>query len=193
MKVLAVGVLCDPHFRGRSFEKCAWHSYIEAAFNCPDNFRSISHTELELVRSLRKGIDIVRWNGENIFVHKYMTPHCYGRSFTAEVENYIEVLGSPFVPILVAVVQNNQENRGLLLSYVDGDNLADTTLTTSDKWKVTLGLFDALKDLEARSYFPRDLKPPNIIFRNQDLSVMLVDLREGWTKGYHLDRSNEKT
>src|SRR5579859_2705951 len=119
-----------------------------------------------------------------------MGPYSLHTSFTIEVVNYAKVKGSPYAPELVAIVTTNNENRGLLISKIDGACLSDLELTTEEKWSVTSKLLNALEDLVARSYFPQDLQPENIMIRKVDNSIVIIDLGDGRTDHFYRDNSN---
>jgi hypothetical protein len=165
---------------------------MEPPFNA-GGLRTIDHTELILSKTIQPGVDVVQVRGDTtVYIHKYMTPNCFPASFNIEVNNYTKLGDSPYVPDLVAVITKNNENRGLLLSAIDGDDLSELRLTLNDKWSVTAKLLHVLVDLESRSYFPQDLKPGNIMLRSVDKSLVIIDLGDGLTEGYYRDRSGSK-
>ena len=156
-----------------------------------DDFDKLDHKVLILSKNIQPGVDLVQIQGDTAFyIHKYMTPYSNPTSFSTEVNNHVKIGDSPYVPRLVAIITKNNENRGLLLTAIDGDDLSKLTLTLSDKWNVTDNLLHALLHLESRSYFPQDLKPANIIRRRADMSVAIIDLGDGHTEGYYRDRSS---
>ena len=167
--------------RDYRIEECSWRPYMEPPFNA-SGLSTIDHTELILSKTIQPGVDVVQVRGDTtVYIHKYMTPNCFPASFNIEVNNYTKLGDSPYVPDLVAVITKNNENRGLLLSAIDGDDLSELTLTLIDKWSVTAKLLHALVDLESRSYFPQDLKPGNIMLRSVDRSLVIIDLGDGLT------------
>lgn len=165
---------------------------MEPPFNA-SGLPTIDHTKLVVLRNIQSGVDVVKLQGDTAsYVHKYMMPHSLTTSFNVEVNHYTKIGDSPYVPTLVAVVTINNENRGLLLDAIDGDDLSELTLTLDDKWNVTGKLLEALVHLESRSYFPQDLKPGNIMLRRVDKSLVVIDLGDGRTEGYYRDQSGSK-
>ena len=165
---------------------------MEPPFNA-SGLRTIDHMKLIVSKTIQPGVDVVQVQGDTSFyIHKYMTPNSFPTSFNIEVNNYTKVGNSPYVPNLVAIITKNNENRGLLLSAIDGDDLSELTLTLNDKWSVTAKLLHVLVHLESRSYFPQDLKPENIMLRCVDKSLVIIDLGDGRTEGYYRDRSSSK-
>lgn len=179
-------------FRDGNIEECPWRAYMEPPFEA-SGFRTIDHTYLIVLKRIQSGVDVVQVQGDTAFyVHKYMTPYSSATSFNIEINNYSKVGNSPYVPDLVAIITNHNQNRGLLLSAIDGDDLSQLTLTLSERWNITAKLLEALVHLEALSYFPQDLKPENIMLRHVDKSLVIIDLGDGRTEGYYRDRSSSK-
>lgn len=177
-------------FSDKRLEECAWRPYMEPPFHA-DDFDKLDQTTLILSKNIQLGVDLVQIPGDTAFyIHKYMTPYSNPTSFSIEVNNHVKIGESLYVPRLVAITTKNNENRGLLLTVIDGDDLSKLTLTLSDKWNVTDSLLHALLHLESRSYFPQDLKPANIILRRADMSVVIIDLGDGYTEGYYRDCSS---
>ena len=184
-KSKAIHIFCDGHI-----EECPWREYMEPPFEA-SGLPTIAHTNLVVSKTIHRGVDIVQVQGDTVFyVHKYMTPYSSPTSFNIELNNYIKVRDSPYVPDLVAVVRKDHQNRGLLLSAIDGDDLSKFTGTVNERWSITAKLLDALVHLETLSYFPQDLKPENIMLRHVDESLVIIDLGDGRTEGYYRDRSS---
>jgi len=165
---------------------------MEPPFNAT-GLRTIDRTKLVVSLTIQRGVEIVQIPGDtDFYVHKFMTPNSFPTSFNIEVNNYAKIGDSPYVPHLAAIITKNDENRGLLLSAIDGNDLSQLTLTLNDKWSITAQLLHALVDLESRSYFPQDLKPQNIMLRHVDKSLVIIDLGDGRTEGYYHVRSESK-
>src|SRR5277367_4474423 len=170
-------------------EPCAWTPYMGPPFES-EGIRTIDRKSLIFKHEIQPGVDVVELEHDGqTYVHKYMGPYSLHTSFTIEVVNYTKVKGSPYVPELIAIVTIDSENRGLLISKIEGDCLSDLILTTEEKWSVTSKLLNALEDLISRSYFPQDLKPENLMIHRSDQSIAIIDLGDGRTDYFYRDTS----
>ena len=66
-------------------------------------------------------------------------------------------------------------NRGLLLEFIDGNNLSDlsSSIGPAERYHITSLILAAIKDFEARGYYQQDLKCANIVQRDYDKSLFV--------------------
>ena len=132
-KTDAIHIFLDHHE-----EKCLWKPYMEPLFSAK-GLTMFENENLVVVKSIKQGVDVVQVQGyEEFYIHKYMTPYSFTEQFNIEVNNYRKVSGSCYVPQLVGTVMRNNENRGLLLSAIEGDDLSKMTVTADEKFDIVL-------------------------------------------------------
>lgn len=164
-----------------------WIDPMGPPFTAPIGYPCIDRGELEFVRRLTSTVDIVRFEGKT-YVHKYMDFFSCASSFEFEIKNHHLVSGSRFVPKLWSIVRQDHHNRGLLLEFIDGANLSELS-TNSDGMQlrsITASILELVADLETRGYYPQDLKCSNLVSRQRDRSLFVVDLGSGFTHGMHM-------
>lgn len=180
----AAEVVCD------EVSRTDWIDPMKAPFTAPAEYPCIERDQLQTVRPLTPNVDIVLFNGKK-YVHKYMNVFSQPSSFECEIRNHQRVYGSRFVPELFNIVTCDRKNRGLLLEYIDGENLSQisSVLNEMQLYSMTASILDAITDFEMRGYYPQDLKCANIVSRNKDMSLFVVDLGTGFTEGMHLQEA----
>lgn len=172
-----------------SITETIWVDPLGPPFEAPEHIPRIPRARLAVIRQIQPGVDVIEYSG-TIYVHKYMTVRSHSsHSFECEVENYEKAAGSPYLVKLRYIVTYRDVNRGLLFEYVSSESLADVQLTLSESYSVIVLLLSALCDLEARGYYPQDLKLPNILLSNDKKTLQIVDLGSGLTDGMYRPES----
>lgn len=163
----------------------SWVDPLGPPFEAPPHIRRIPRDELAVIQQIHPGVDIVEYGGTK-YVHKYMTVRSHAaHSFEFEITNYGKTVGSPYLLKLHYIVTYKDVNRGLLIEYASSKSLAHVRLTPSEIYSIIVLLLDALCDLEARGYYPQDLKLPNILVSDDKRLLHIVDLGSGLTEGMY--------
>jgi serine/threonine protein kinase len=161
-----------------------WLDPFESPFEAPEDIPKVRRDELTTIRQIKRGVDVVQYNGAE-YVHKYMTVDSTPHSFVSEIGNYKKNAGSPSLPKFHSIITHNGVNRGILIEYLSSKSLDNAQLTLSEKYAVIGLLLNALTDLEARGYYPQDLKLSNILLSNDKRVLHIIDLGSGITRGMH--------
>ena len=166
-----------------------WVDPMKPPFTTPATLGlvSIERDELKVVTILSPTVHIVEYQGTR-YIHKFMGYLSVTSSFECEIAHHQRVFGSQFVPKLFYIVTFRGRNRGLLLEFVDGNDLSSiaASQTQSQLYLITAKILEALEDLEKRAYYPQDLKCANIVVRNTDNAIFIVDLGGGFSEGMYL-------
>jgi serine/threonine protein kinase len=172
---------------GNNISSTEWVDPMKPPFIAPSELSSIDCKELRTVKRLTPSVDLVLRKGIQ-YIHKFMNYLSHPSSFENEIRHHQRVLGTRFVPRLCNVVTVNGKNRGLLLEFIDGDNLSDlaSSLNHSQLYPITAAILEAISDFETRGYYPQDLKCANMVLRNSDRSLFVVDLGGGFSEGMHM-------
>lgn len=167
-----------------------WVDPMKPPFVAPSPIPRIASEELHMVKHLTRSVEIVQYNGMH-YIHKYMNYLSQPSSFEYEILHHQRVCGTSFVPRLCNVVTSHGKNRGLLLEFIDGDNLSELSgiVDRSTLYSITATILEAITDLEMRGYYPQDLKCANVVMRHSDKSLFVVDLGDGFSEGMHLQES----
>jgi hypothetical protein len=167
-----------------------WVDPMKPPFRAPPNFPTVDRAELEHVKRLTHDVEVVQYKGTQ-YVHKFMGYPSQPSSYETEIKHHQLVSGSRFLPQLFNVVTHEGQNRGLLLEFIDGENLCDlaTSLNHSQLYRITASILEALEDFESRGYYPQDLKGANMVWRESDRTVFIVDLGEGFTDRMHMKKA----
>jgi len=166
-----------------------WVDPFGPPFNAPASIPVIRRDELgTALRTLKKGVDVVEYNGTQ-YIHKYMIVSSTSSSFEFEVRNYEKTRGSSYVPALHYIVTHKAVNRGLLIEYLPSEPLHNMQLAPSEKYRIINLILDALTDLEARGYYPQDLKLPNLLLDSEKRKLHVVDLGSDLTRGMYRPES----
>jgi len=162
----------------------AWVDPMDKPFKAPPDIPFIEGTELTTEQILTRTLDIVLYQGTR-YIHKYMDYMTQTTAIEQEFNNHRLVHDSPFVPKLLKIVKSEGQNRGLLLEYIDGQNLSDIihSCGLSQLYTPTVCILEALVDLEKRGYYPLNLNCANIVLRDSDNAIFVVDLGSGFSRG----------
>jgi len=148
----------------------------------------IDHDDLSFERYLKDNVAIVWFQSEQ-FVYKFMDTTCLQATFETEERNYRKLAGVSGIPCLKAAVSKAGVVQGLLISYIDGDNLwsvaTGSSLDDSELLNITYGIIQLAAILEKRHFYHQDLKCSNIVRRRRDGKLFFVDLAGGLTKGMY--------
>jgi predicted Ser/Thr protein kinase len=155
-------------------------------------YQTVEFSELKFVSAITRNIDIVDYNGVK-YVHKYMLPGSHQRSFETEFRHYLQIQQCEHVPSLIAIVRTYGAIRGLLMTYIEGQNLGDLSLTSpSDLLPITSKIINVAVELERLGYYDEDLKCHNIIRRKSDGEIFFIDFGGGSTQGFYPEESTWK-
>jgi hypothetical protein len=94
----------------------------DRAFNA--DYRTVEYDQLNFAHDLTRSVHVVEFEGEK-YVYKFMVRYSNQDTFEREFRHYLQVRGCAGVAELVAVVSQQGRVRGLLLSFIDGQNLVD--------------------------------------------------------------------
>lgn len=162
-----------------------WVDPLGPPFEAPLYIHRLPRDELAVIQQIHPGVDIVEYGGTK-YVHKYMAVRSHAaHSFEFEITNYEKTVGSPYLMKLHYIVTYKDVNRGLLFEYSSSKSLAHIRLTPSEVYSIIVLLLDALCDLEARGYYPQDLKLANILLSDDKRILKIVDLGSGLTEGMY--------
>ena len=164
-----------------------WVDPMKPPFDAPSELSYIDRNELQRIQLLTPNVELVQYNGMQ-YIHKFMGYISQPSSFEQEIMHHKKVFGCCFVPRLYNVVTFNGENRGLLLEFIDGKNLSDlsSSIDRIQLYRTSAKILEAVEELESHGYYPQDLKCANIVLRNLDMSLFVVDLGGGFSEGMHL-------
>jgi hypothetical protein len=111
-------------------------------------------------------------------------------SFEREFQRYLDFRGCEGVPSLVAVVKRDGMIRGLLLSYIDGENLSQAKITSeAELHGLTYRIISVATQLEKIGYYNEDLKCNNIMRQRSDGAIYFIDFAGGLTEGFYPEES----
>src|SRR5436190_13012028 len=100
----------------------------------------------------------------------------YQEHFEKEVSRYKELKGCDGVLPLEAVVKRDGVVQGLLIPYVEGDNLWDATIRPEcELLDTTYRIIEIAAGLERVGYYDEDLKCQNIVRRRSDGALFFID------------------
>lgn len=119
------------------------------------------------------------------YIHKFMCWKSDQGSFEREVRNYIKLKGCDGVAALRAVVKREGVIQGLLIPYIDGDNLWDAVIESeAEPLDITYRIIQIAAGLEKVGYYNEDLKCQNIVRRRSDNALFFIDFAGGLTDGF---------
>ena len=172
------------------FKTCVAKPFKIGAFNA--EYRTIDVTQLTTIFSITHNIDVVTFEG-NRFVHKYMWEGSRQWSFEREFKRYEQLKQCKGVPSLEAVVKREGMIRGLLISFIDGENLANIQFKSKrELLEITYRIIKVAAGLEKVGYYNEDLKCQNIVRRRSDGAIYFIDFAGGLTDGFYPEESNSK-
>lgn len=173
------------------FSACEMIPLHDGAFNA--DYRTVDFTELTIISSLTPNIDIVEFEGTK-YVHKFMRKGSFQSCWETEFQRYIQFQHCENVPSLIAVVKRDGMIRGLLISFIDGDNLGEVVITSeTELLGITYQIISVAAGLEkVAGYYNSDLKCQNILRRRSDYAIYFVDFAGGFTDGFFPETSLDK-
>ncbi|MBH8566177.1 serine/threonine protein kinase [Nostoc sp. CENA67] len=112
-------------------------------------------------------------------VQELSLPNETPQLFEQKAKQLKELGKHPQIPALLAYFQNNQYFY-LVQEFIEGNNLAQVienkgAFNETQIWQLLKELLPVLKYISDRNIIHRDIKPVNIIYRNADKNVVLVD------------------
>ncbi|MFA6104545.1 MAG: protein kinase [Victivallaceae bacterium] len=132
------------------------------------------------------GVILLVKKGTQKFALKMLRHDLYGnQSCKAEIERFLreaEILSQIDHPNVVKIYESGLSTNGsipyILMEYVNGSNLTwwikNRSISVRKKVKIMLKICHALQAIHQRGILHRDIKPGNIMLRN-DLTVKLTD------------------
>jgi len=155
------------------------------AFNC--DFHAVDYEDLSPVDNGRitDNVDIVMFQGTK-YIHKFMIQGSHQESFEKETMNYCQLSGCEGVLALKAVVKRGAHIQGLMIPYIEGDNLWEASIEREDELcRVTFRIIEIAASLEKVGYYHQDLKCQNIIQRESSGELFFIDFAGGITDGFY--------
>ena len=124
------------------------------------------------------------------YVHKFMWRHSYQASFEKEVERYIRLKECDGVLQLKAVVKRNGVVQGLLIPYIEGEDLWAAAIKSElELLNITYRIIEIAAGLENVGFYHEDLKCQNIVRRHSDGALYFIDFAGGLTDGFYREES----
>lgn len=161
----------------------------DRAFNA--DYRIVDYDQLNFAHALTGNVHVVEFEGEKR-IYKFMVRYSNQDTFEREFRNYIQVRECAGVAELVAVVRRQGRIRGLLLSFIDGQNLVDEIPSQDHLQDITCQILTIAAGLERAGFYHTDLKCTNIVRRHSDGKVFFIDLGGGLTEGWYKPGSEFK-
>jgi hypothetical protein len=180
------------------FSACGAKPFDDSAFNA--EYRTVDFTELTTISSITENVHIVDFQGTK-YVHKATRQGSLQSNFEKEFRHYIQLESCEGVPSLVAIVKRNGMIRGLLISFIDGEDLYKWVITSAagedlDKaisaaalLAITYQIISIAAGLEKVGYYNEDLKCQNIVRRRSDGAIYFIDFAGGLTEGFFPKKS----
>jgi hypothetical protein len=174
------------------FQSCAFRQFQPRFNSTLPATCLVDHNDLILERYLKDNVAVVRFQDER-FVYKFMNTTCLQDTFETEERNYQKLAGVAGIPQLKAAVRKDGVVHGLLIPYIEGDDLWSVATTSSGVddhdsglLNITYGIISLAAMLEKqRHFYHQDLKCSNIVRRTHDGELFFVDLAGGLTKGMY--------
>ena len=152
----------------------------------------VDFSELTFVSAITLNVNVVELNGVK-YIYKYMRPGNIQLSWEREFRNYMNIQRCKSIPSLIAIVRRDGAIRGLLLSFIDGENLGDLDIKSdSERLDITYRIISVAVNLEKVDYYHGDLKCGNILRRKADGDIYFIDFAGGATKGFYPQESEWK-
>ena len=87
---------------------------------------------------------------------------------------------------MLAVVKRDGMIRGLLISFVDGENLEKAMIVSeTDRFAVTYQIISVAVGLEKVGFYHSDLQCRNIVRQQSDGAIYFIDFGGGITHGFY--------
>lgn len=156
----------------------------------PSKIPHIASEELHMVKPLTRIVEFIQYNGVR-YIHKYMNYLSQPSLFEYEIMHHRRVCGTGFVPRLCNIVTSHRKYRGLLLEFIDGEDLSEPSsiFDRSKLYSITAVVLEAIMDLEMHGCYPQDLNCANIVMRRYNDSLFIVDLGDSFSEGIRLQES----
>jgi hypothetical protein len=154
----------------------------DRAFNA--DYRTVEYDQLNFAHALTRSVHVVEFEGEK-YVYKFMVRYSNQDTFEREFQHYLHVRGCAGVAELVAVVSQQGRIRGLLLSFIDGQNLIDEILGQDHLRDIICQILTIAAGLERAGFYHTDLKCSNIVRRHSNGKIFFIDLGGGLTEGWY--------
>jgi tRNA A-37 threonylcarbamoyl transferase component Bud32 len=162
---------------------------LQFAFN--SDYHAVQYEDLTPIADgeITNNVHIVTY--QNIqYVHKFMWRQSYQASFEKEVERYIRLRECDGVLQLKAVVIRNGVVQGLLIPYIEGEDLWAAAITSeSELLNTTYRIIQIAAGLENAGFYHEDLKCQNIVRRRSDGGLYFIDFAGGLTDGFYREES----
>ena len=162
-------------------------------FGFNTDYQAVSYDELSCIDMIKDNISVVIFQNVK-YVHKFMDRTSCQRSFETEVRRYQQLNGYDGVLELKAVVRRNDRVQGLLIPFIEGDelwNLVKGGQLTHELLHVTDRIIEIARNLEKAGVYHEDLKCENIIRRKSDGLLFFVDFGGGITKGFYREEASD--
>ena len=155
----------------------------DGAFNA--DYRTVDFGELTTIFSFTRNVHVVTFQGAK-YVHKSTYTGSLQNCFEKEFNRYVKIQHCQGIPSLAAVVKRDGMIRGLLISYIDGENLGYTAIKSeSELLDITYKIISIAASLESVGYYHEDLKCENIIRRRYDGAIYFIDFEPGQTDDFY--------
>jgi len=157
---------------------------LRHAFN--SDYTAVPHEDLIPVvdGEITDNVHIVSYQ-EMLYVYKFMWQQSYQQHFEKEVQRYASLRGFEGILELKAVVMERGMVRGLLIPYVDGDDLwKGAKPSEPELLEITCRIIEIAAGLEAAGIYHEDLKCQNILRRRSDGAIYFIDFSGGLTEGF---------
>ena len=162
---------------------------LQFAFN--SDYHAVRYEDITPVvdGEITENVHIVSY--QNIqYVHKFMWRHSYQASFEKEVERYIRLKECDGVLPLKAVVKRNGVVQGLLIPYIEGEDLWTAAIKSEPELlNITYRIIKITAGLEDAGFYHEDLKCSNIVRRRSDGALYFVDFAGGLTGGFYREEA----
>jgi hypothetical protein len=162
---------------------------LQFAFN--SDYHAVQYEDLTPVTDgeITDNVHIVTYQNLK-YVHKFMWRHSYQECFEKEVERYSQLRECDGVLQLKAVVIRNGVVQGLLIPYIDGEDLWTAARTSElQLLETTYRIIEIAAGLENIMFYHEDLKCQNIMRRRSDGALYFVDFAGGLTEGFYREES----
>ena len=175
------------------YEPCSPKS-IDASSRFNVEYHTIvDFSELTFVSTITPNVDVVEFKGVK-YIYKYMRPGNIQFSWEREFHYYSKIQPCQNLPSLIAVVGRDEMMRGLLLSFIDGQNLGDLDIKSdNERLDITYRIISVAVDLEKVGYYHGDLKCGNILRCKEDGAIYFIDFGGGAAEGFYPENHNGRS
>ena len=161
----------------------------DGAFNA--DYKTVDFTDLTTIFSITHNVHVVMFQGAK-YIHKSTFRGSSQSSFEKEFDHYVKYQRCQGLPSLAAVVKREGMIRGLLLSYIDGENLGAAAIKSESLLlDITYRIIAIAAGLEEVGCYHYDLKCANIIRRRSDGAIYFIDFGPGATEGFFPEEAED--